>query len=612
MRIATQILFVALASLLPSVCFAQDCTPHGGDDCNKNGIADSCDVSRHTSADCNATGIPDECELGESEIVVSPTGFKAIKSNDCNLSGVPDECKPDCNNSGTPDVCKDDLNQDGRADACVPASECKGSCNSQFVAFDEDQDGVSNCQEAQDHTSACDSGSFVPRLAPAACGGPNGFFGQINIATVVNHLSRTMKVRAEYRDSTGVVRGSVSFDLPANLKRDLIINDMGLVPDSYGTFCVLTDATTMGAWSGGITAYKRRNVQDNGFDSAETFDFALYYPFANPLLGPISLPLNTFTIGTDGKGTVANWIRLTDAIVGDNHPLVGTLSYFDASGALVGTDAVNIPNGGRQDFGAHAKLGPNAVGLAQFVPASNGDDYYIELTRYFYEGTGATSDKFYTAFPVPIHRPTGAAVTGKALAAANELSIFEFVNATSAAAAVNLQVFNSAGADLMSQGFNIPAFGTIHRVITNELSASSTPPASAQLAGPKNSIDSMTAVYGFDKGNLLYAYAPQFYQSAGTKQFTEFNSFIGHANFLELINSTDKPITAQVSLINFDQSPISSFQVALPPRGTDRRQLTVPSDSYGTIVVDTGSDSGVVVRNDVTRPGQYVMPFFGQ
>jgi hypothetical protein len=592
---------------------AQSCAVGNGPDCNQNNVADSCDVSSGASADCNIDGVPDECELGEDEFVVSPGGITTVKSNDCDRNLVPDECEADCNNSGKPDACKDDLNSDGVADACVPQSQCQGTCDSAFPAFDEDQDGVPNCQEAADHTDACDAGSFVPRLYPAACGGPNGFFNQVNIASVINHLSRTMHVQALYRDASGVTRGSVAFDLPPNIKRDLIVNDMGLVPDSYGTLCIVTDATTLGAWSGGITIYKRRDSSATDFNGASVFDYALYYPFKNPFTGPMTLPLNTYTIGTDGLGTVANWIRLTDVITGDNKPLTGTLLYFDAAGSLLASDAVNIPNGGRQDYGAHVPLGPNAVGLAQFIPSSNGTDYYLELTRYFYEGTGAASDKFYTAFPLPIHPPTGAGVTGQAFSAPNELSIFEFVNAMNAAAAVHLNVFDSSGTELMNQAFNLPAMGTIHRVITNELQAAATPPASGALTAPRNAVDSTTVVYGFDKdGGLQYAFASPFSESAGTKQFSEFNSFIAHENVLEIINTADHPIHADVSVINYDQTVLAAFPADLAARGTLRQKLSVPADSYGTIVVDSGGEVGLVVRNDVMREGEYVMPFFGR
>ena len=598
-----------------SVASAQQCSPISGDDCNANGVADSCDTGSGTSLDCNFNTIPDECELGSTEIVITPTSIKFIRTNDCNMSGVPDDCKADCDNSDVPDVCKDDLNQDQQADACALKSECQGQCNASFVLFDEDQDGVSNCQELNDHTAACDSGSFVPRLNPAACGGPNGFFNQVNIATVVNQLSRSMHVRAEYRDAGGVVRGSAEFNLPANLKRDLIVNDLGLTPNSYGTFCIYTDATTLGAWSGGITIYKRRTTESSGFSGTEPFDYALFYPFSDPLNGPISIPLNTNTIGTNGLGTVANWIRITDATTGDNELLTGTLRYFNAAGALVASDLVSIPNGGRLDFGGHEKLPPGAVGLAQFVPSNNGLQYYLEVTRYFYEGVGSGSDRFYTAFPVPVHQPTGAPVTGEAYASDDELSIFEFVNANETPSNVELKVFDYDGGPLLSQAFAIPGKGTIHRVITNELRSLATSPASAQIKGARESIDSTTVVYSFDSlGNLEYGYAPQFNQSPGTKQFTEFNSFINHESVLETINTTDGTIRAHVTVINFDQTVITDagFDLVLPPRASDRRQLSLPKDTYGTIIVDSGSDLGLVVRNDVSRSEQYVLPFFGR
>lgn len=84
------------------------------DDCDGNGLADSCDIADSRSSDCQFNGIPDECELA---------------ANDQNANRIPDDCEPDCNNNGVPD----DLDLAGKgSEDCngnlIP-DECEPDCN---------------------------------------------------------------------------------------------------------------------------------------------------------------------------------------------------------------------------------------------------------------------------------------------------------------------------------------------------------------------------------------------------------------------------------------------------------------------------------------------------
>ena len=93
-------------------------------DCNDNGTNDADDIAGGTSSDCNGNGIPDEC--------ASPDGTSSdcdgngtpdeCQSNDCNGNGIPDTCdiadgtSEDCDGDGTPDECELDLDGDGTID----------------------------------------------------------------------------------------------------------------------------------------------------------------------------------------------------------------------------------------------------------------------------------------------------------------------------------------------------------------------------------------------------------------------------------------------------------------------------------------------------------------
>lgn len=93
----------------------------GDDDCNTNGLQDSCEAGEGLTADCNENSIPDDCEL------------------DCNLNGIPDDCdiadgtSEDCNDNGVPDECDLDCNGNGIPDDCDIADETSQDCNNNGI-----------------------------------------------------------------------------------------------------------------------------------------------------------------------------------------------------------------------------------------------------------------------------------------------------------------------------------------------------------------------------------------------------------------------------------------------------------------------------------------------
>jgi len=79
------------------------CEGGGGQDCNHNGIDDTCEILEATSQDCNSTAVPDECEMAAC------AGDPGC--DDCNANGTLDSCDiaagaPDANANGIPDVCE--------------------------------------------------------------------------------------------------------------------------------------------------------------------------------------------------------------------------------------------------------------------------------------------------------------------------------------------------------------------------------------------------------------------------------------------------------------------------------------------------------------------------
>ncbi len=85
-------------------------------DCNTNGVPDTCDIASGNSADCDGNGIPDECDI-------------AGGADDYDANGVLDACEPDCNNNGLVDAC--DINCATGNCASHPTVTCGGSLDCQ-------------------------------------------------------------------------------------------------------------------------------------------------------------------------------------------------------------------------------------------------------------------------------------------------------------------------------------------------------------------------------------------------------------------------------------------------------------------------------------------------
>ena len=454
-----------------------------------------------------------------------------------------------------------------------------------------------------------------------ACAGVNGFLGQTNIASVINLQDIPLGITVEYRSASGVVIDSVRTTVAPLLKRDIIINDMGLLPDTVGTVCVITNAKQNGAWLGGVTLYKpdtREGVPVFG----EAFDFAVHYPFTNPRSGNYTVPLNTFHLGADPQSTVANWISIADASPGDGFGLGGVIEYYDSEGALLGTDSVRLPDGGRFDYSGHEGVAGSenrdAVGMARFVPEVLPDGfpakYYLTLTRYFYDCPGATCTDFLTAFTIP-HRPgTEGVVTGGVSTVGDEISIVEVNNNSTNRVESELTVHGVRGELLGRVGPTIPERGTRHVIVNRAGDAGflgAGEVGSALLKPVFGKLSTLSLYYKLDQdSSLSYAYAAPFAESPGKRQISEFNSFIKHTNSVELYNSTGEEIAATLTVLDVSGATLFLRDYTLLPHGSERISLSLPADTYGTIVLEA-SAPGVVMRNYLHRGGQYVMTFRG-
>jgi hypothetical protein len=393
-----------------------------------------------------------------------------------------------------------------------------------------------------------------------------------------------------------------------------------LEADSYGTFCVYTDAKSAGSWNGGLTVYKVREMAapdaldanvSASFGKFSGFDYAIYYPFSAPRRGVAVVSVNTNAINLEGE--VAAWVRLYDGSPGDGSGLRGKLNFYDSEGGVVAEKTVAIPDGGRFDYSGHGVLGQRAIGTAVFVPQAANQDYFIEASRYHYEDEIQSGvARFFTAYAIPVLASTSANVSGRILSVGQQIGIVEMMNSRASKDSAQFILFSSAGTGLVSMDISLPENGARHLVLdAGALNISGQQATSFALQAAQGSLSAVTVVYSFNDG-YEYAYAPALSVARYRVQWSEYNTYLGHSNRLVLSNAGDQRVeNIKVQVFSRDGDVLQEVLTSLSARETNALVLdSLPADSYGAIRVESSSKE-VAVRNEISKKGEYVLIFPG-
>lgn len=87
-------------------------------DCNANGIPDSCDIAVGFSDDCQPNGIPDECDLAQGPTTDLDGNSIPDECEDCNRNRIPDGWDIDAADPDNNGQVSDDCQPDGVPDEC--------------------------------------------------------------------------------------------------------------------------------------------------------------------------------------------------------------------------------------------------------------------------------------------------------------------------------------------------------------------------------------------------------------------------------------------------------------------------------------------------------------
>lgn len=493
-----------------------------------------------------------------------------------------------------------------------------GTCGCGVPDTDVDGDGTADCGIGAPSNGNCASGvdCIFESLPQDACAGVNGFLDQTNIATIQNLSPQSLSTKVVYRDQNGAEVSRLTSKIGGNLRRDFIINDLGLKSDTLGTVCVETNATVDGQWTGGVSIYK---PSMSGSTFGDSFDFVLFYPFRKAISGRSAFSLNTYHLGINSRSTVANWISIIDAVPGDGLGVNGVVRYYNSEGVELSSEKVAIPDSGRRDLAGHVGIGglenADAIGVAVFDPKSALAQYIGTSTRYFYQCEGANCEAFYTAFVMP-WRPSTDVATATALSIAKgEINVLELLNLASQAVSPALRTKDSNGIEAEVQVVEVPAMGSRHLISERALLESGLTNGEALSASTSSnvSLSATHVVYKLsDLGVLEYGYASPLLGSAtASGQTLLFNSFLGQTNEGKLLNTSKKTVKTDFLVLDYDGTVLLTDNIKLAPGGSANVDFILSPDRYGSITA-TSNRSGVLFSNIIRRGTEYALPFIGE
>jgi len=489
------------------------------------------------------------------------------------------------------------------------------ACNPVTICF-EDETLVVPAIVAENYTGATQGECVDEKLECLVCAEVNAFLGQVNVASVINVSDTDLNFTVTYTDMDGNLVDSVTLHVLANMKRDVIVNDLGLEADTYGTVCVQAGENDSGLWRGGVTVYKPRD----GVSWSDDLEYVLYYPFTNPRAGEQIVPLNSFKIGAS---KVAQWIRITDAVanacgsadISPSNGLTGKLYVYQSNAAtsLKCVYDVNLNEGGRFDFSGHDCLEDDHVGYAKFVPNDPSVRYTVTASRYlancFVTENPFDCNDFLTAYVAPTKPAKVGTVYNTVSTVGNVMSVIEMNNPSDSLVGFEVVVYNQAGAVVGELSENI-APNTTRHVVVNHLGLLNGVGYAAVTTG--DLVTTTTFVYSKFDGGLItpveYGFGYPFTKVSSAVQMVEFNSFLSQKTSLELVNVATEDDIVEIVVRDANNVVVSSVNYPLAAGQMVRSELLLPPDTYGSVTV-TGK--AVLARSFVSRGNEYVVPFVG-
>ena len=374
------------------------------------------------------------------------------------------------------------------------------------------------------------------------------------------------------------------FSLKAGYQYDLLVHGMtGFQANRYGLICSTATNGQPGDLDGRMVFYKP-DAATGGYQ------FAFAMPLGTGLIGPQSVPYNTYQPSldpADASHLAANWIQLTNLSTAKQ---TGTLVFYDREGVEITRQAVTLKAGARFDYSAHDLAGLKQVGIVEWRPTSTTARFQLRNVRYYYRADGVTvplGDDFESAFQLEGLVGSGQVLTVP-LDTANASSILEIGNTLNEEVKAEVSLYAATGGTaLHHQTYKLKPHATYHLIADAILNGSQ---GIATVQGNKPASVIATAMqYGRTETlGIQTVYGIQASEPLGTTMRGSYNTYLKQGCRLLMANPTSAEAIATVSMKRYDGTEVKygeGFRV--PAHGLTDYDLCAQEQEnvYGVVTV---------------------------
>lgn len=453
-------------------------------------------------------------------------------------------------------------------------------------------------------------------LSTTICADWNGFIpGMWNVFEHVNLSSQELTVTTTLYSLEGLPRGKRNFRVAPGAQYDVLVHEMeGRIENSYGKVCSEHDGSE-GALDGGMVFYKQ--------STEANYEFAFSMPMSNGKMGVQYVPFNTFhpsMRAQDQGNLVANWIQVINQ---EETTQAGELRFYDASGAYLGVDAIEIEPEGRVDVSAH-RFGPSLVGHVAWYPESSEAFFQVRNIRYLYDNPGYVAS-YDTAFQVDALHGSGETLAVP-LDTRSGSAILEITNTLEVESVVTVQLYSESGVERSGGEYRLSPRSTVHLITEGESFLGKGERGFALVKGSQASSIMVVAMhYERTEGKVAYMYGVPGIQALGTVMRGTYNTYLSQESELLIINPSASQAELSLSMVRSDgqvllgasnpaaQNDITLLQgemMSIAPRSMRIESLNQyeQADNYGVITVQPTERNTLLAWVLRRRGADYVVP----
>jgi hypothetical protein len=481
------------------------------------------------------------------------------------------------------------------------------------ATIDSDQDGVADAIERVDGTGATDVESYVEHnLSGKYCLDWNGYLDNfMQVLELRNTGCGALSTSVTMINAEGIVQGAIHVPLSAGAENDLIVNQLsGFSPLSYGNICVSVDS--------GENPDKL-NVQMSTYSltpDRSSFAFAFAEPFTGIQVGPQFVGFNHYfpTLNFEELNKfVESYVQVSsyEAVAE-----TGLLIYYDVAGNEIKRTELTIPPNGRLDVDTHS-VGPDTVGLVEWLPNDTSAKFHIALNRYYHAGARPDAP-LAGAVSLAARRGSGHR-TAAAFDTRSQESVLELSETSGQTVSMTISVFDQAGTPTTRQPGTITLSPKSTRhIVLNQYLAYGIGKVQIEPNIQLSVIAELLEYRQTDAGQFVSASAGELRSGFGPVAEGSFNDFLGGCR-ARLANISAAPISIGVGLNDSSGGPLTlASPVTIPGNGVSEIDLcsAAPSSSYGRFfitppaaetitgsIIRTNLDTTAALRSTVQEQG---------